>query len=39
MPNSGNQGVTFEVGGSLTIAPTTPDGVYSGTIDIQVNYQ
>jgi hypothetical protein len=39
MPNSGNQGVTFEVGGSLTIAPTTPDGVYSGPIDIQVNYQ
>jgi hypothetical protein len=39
LPNSGNQGVTFEVGGSLSIAPGTPDGMYSGTIDIQVAYQ
>lgn len=39
MPNSGNQGVTFDVGGSLSIAPGTPDGLYSGTIDIQVAYQ
>lgn len=39
LPNSGNQGVTFEVGGSLEITPTTPEGMYSGIIDIQVNYQ
>jgi hypothetical protein len=39
MPNSGNQGVVFEVGGSLVITPTTADGLYSGTIDIQVAYQ
>jgi hypothetical protein len=39
LPNSGNQGVTFEVGGSLAIEPGTPDGLYSGTLDIQVNYQ
>lgn len=39
MPNSGNQGVVFQVGGSLTITPTTADGLYSGTIDIQVTYQ
>lgn len=39
IPNSGNQGATFEVGGRFTIGPTTPDGVYSGTIDIQVAYQ
>jgi hypothetical protein len=39
MPNSGNQGVTFQVGGSLVITPTTADGLYSGTIDIQVAYQ
>lgn len=37
--NSGNPGVLFEVGGSFVITPTTPDGVYSGTIDIQVAYQ
>lgn len=37
--NSGNQGVLFEVGGSLSIPAGTADGVYTGTIDIQVNYQ
>ncbi|WP_344705686.1 DUF4402 domain-containing protein [Sphingomonas swuensis] len=37
--NSGNPGVLFEVGGSFVITPTTPDGLYSGTIDIQVAYQ
>jgi hypothetical protein len=39
MPNSGNQGVIFQVGGSLAIGPTTGDGVYTGTIEIQVSYQ
>ncbi|HZH06690.1 MAG TPA: DUF4402 domain-containing protein, partial [Lautropia sp.] len=39
LPNSGNQGVVFEVGGRLGIAPTTPDGLYTGIIDIQVAYQ
>jgi hypothetical protein len=39
MPNSGNQGVTFEVGGSLVITPGSPDGLYSGIVDIQVSYQ
>jgi hypothetical protein len=39
MPNSGNQGVVFDVGGSLTIAAGTPDGLYSGTMDVQVAYQ
>jgi len=36
--NSGNPGVLFQVGGSFLIGPATPDGVYSGTIDIQVAY-
>lgn len=39
LPNSGNQGVTFDVGGSLAIGPTTADGLYAGTIEIQVAYQ
>lgn len=39
MPNSGNQGVNFQVGGSLVIGPSTADGIYSGTIEIQVAYQ
>jgi hypothetical protein len=39
LPNSGVPGSTFQVGGSLVITPTTPPGLYSGTIDIQVAYQ
>lgn len=39
LDNSGNPGVLIDVGGRFTIAPTTPEGVYSGTIDIQVAYQ
>lgn len=39
LDNSGNPGAEFDVGGSLTISPTTPEGTYSGTIDIQVAYQ
>lgn len=39
LDNSGNPGKLFDVGGTLQINPTTPDGVYSGAIDIQVNYQ
>lgn len=37
--NSGNQGKLFEVGGSLPFTSTMADGVYTGTIDIQVAYQ
>jgi hypothetical protein len=37
--NSGNPGRLFEVGGSLPFTSTMADGVYSGTIDIQVAYQ
>lgn len=39
LDNSGNPGAEFDVGGSITITPTTPEGTYSGTIDIQVAYQ
>ena len=37
--NSGNPGKLFEVGGSLSFASAMADGVYTGTIDIQVAYQ
>ncbi|WP_300973317.1 DUF4402 domain-containing protein [Sphingomonas sp. LHG3406-1] len=37
--NSGAPGNDFDVGGSVTINSSTPDGVYSGQIDIQVAYQ
>ncbi|GAA3998801.1 DUF4402 domain-containing protein [Sphingomonas humi] len=37
--NSGNPGRIFEVGGSLPFTSTMADGVYTGTIDIQVAYQ
>ena len=39
LPNSGNQGVTFAIGGSVTLNSTTPSGTYKGTINVTVNYQ
>ncbi len=39
LPNSGNQGVTFGIGGSVTLNSTTPGGTYKGTINVTVNYQ
>ena len=32
-------GVTFGIGGSITLASTTPDGVYSGTFAVTADYQ
>jgi hypothetical protein len=32
-------GVTFAIGGSITLASTTPDGVYSGTFQVTADYQ
>lgn len=39
MPNSGNAGVQFGVGGSISVASTTPDGVYQGVFDVTADYQ
>ena len=39
MPNSGTAGVDFGVGGSITVASNTPDGVYEGTFDVTADYQ
>ncbi|HEX6783253.1 MAG TPA: DUF4402 domain-containing protein [Sphingomicrobium sp.] len=32
-------GVTFAIGGSITLASTTPDGVYTGTFLVTADYQ
>lgn len=39
LPNSGTAGTNFNVGGSIKIMPTTTDGVYSGNINVTVDYQ
>jgi hypothetical protein len=39
MPNSGTAGFDFNVGGSITILPATTDGVYTGNINVTVDYQ
>ena len=37
--NSGANGANFTIGASITIAPTTSDGLYSGSVNVQVDYQ
>lgn len=37
--SSSANGVSFTIGGSITLTPTTGDGVYSGTVNVQVDYQ
>lgn len=39
LPNSGTAGANFGVGGSITVASTTPDGVYEGTFNVTADYQ
>jgi hypothetical protein len=36
--NSGTAGLTFDLGGSITVASATPDGTYVGTFNVTVNY-
>ena len=38
LPNSGAPGVDFTIGGNITITPTTTDGVYTGTVNVEVDY-
>jgi hypothetical protein len=38
LPNSGNTGVDFQIGGDIDIVPATVDGTYSGNIDVTVDY-
>ncbi|MEO7410104.1 MAG: DUF4402 domain-containing protein [Sphingomicrobium sp.] len=39
LTNSGAPGFDFAIGGSITLTPTTGDGLYSGTVNVQVDYQ
>ena len=39
LTNSGAPGSDFAIGGSIVIGTGTTDGVYSGTVDVQVDYQ
>ncbi len=37
--NSSANGVDFAIGGAITLTPSTGEGVYSGTVDVQIDYQ
>ena len=39
LTSSGSPGLDFNIGGSIVIGSATTDGVYSGTVDVQVDYQ
>lgn len=39
IPNSGNAGTTFGVGGSVAIVDTVEGGTYTGTVTITAEYQ
>jgi len=39
LTNSGAPGSDFAIGGSFVITPTTGEGVYSGVVDVTVDYQ
>jgi hypothetical protein len=38
IPNSGNPGLDFSLGGSISLSSTTAGGVYSGTFNVTVDY-
>lgn len=38
LPNSGNQGTPFSLGGSITVNSTTASGTYRGTFNVTVDY-
>ena len=38
LTNSGAPGTNFNVGGQITILPTTGEGVYTGNMDVTVDY-
>ena len=39
LPNSGSSGQNFSVGGSIAVAASTRDGVYTGNLAVTVDYQ
>lgn len=38
LETSGNKGQDFSIGGSLSLSSTTPGGLYTGTINVTVDY-
>ena len=38
LSNSGATGLVFDLGGSISVSSTTPDGTYTGTFNVTVNY-
>ena len=38
LTNSGQPGSTFSLGGSISLSSSTPDGVYTGTFNVTVDY-
>ena len=38
LPNSGSTGINFKLGGSITIPAAVKDGVYTGDLNVTVNY-
>ena len=39
LPNSGQPGVNFSIGGTITVNSTTAGGVYAGTFNVTADYQ
>lgn len=39
LSNSGAQGQYFNIGGAITLTPATGDGLYSGVVNVTVDYQ
>lgn len=39
LTSSGAPGNDFTIGGNIVVAPTTADGLYTGSVDVQVDYQ
>jgi hypothetical protein len=39
LTSSGAPGLDFNIGGTIVIGAATTDGVYSGTVNVQVDYQ
>lgn len=38
LPNSGNRGADFSLGGSITVNSSTASGIYRGTFNVTVDY-
>ena len=39
LPNSGNPGIIFSIGGTITVSGSTAGGDYQGTFNVTAEYQ